>query len=88
MGWPRVVTGAAARILSMVMDIARTSVQLSGRVDIKSRAVTRREEQWIKDDRGIRSLSRWSWLPLFYKCIELPCHLPPGQCWRGRTPHA
>lgn len=33
MGWPRVVTGAAARILSMVMDIARTSVQQSGRAN-------------------------------------------------------
>lgn len=29
MGWPRVVTGAAARILSMVMDIARASVRRS-----------------------------------------------------------
>lgn len=53
MGWPRVVTGAAARILSMVMDIARGSVWWFGCAN------GYQEQSSNKEGRAMNS--KWPW---------------------------
>lgn len=87
MGWPRVVTGAAARILSMVTDIAQASVRRS------DCANGYQQQSSNKEGRTINSKWLWAYVacldgadPPFSICVVLPCHLPAGQCWRGQMP--
>lgn len=85
MGWPRVVTGAAARILSMVMDIARASVRRSDRANVCEQQSSSEESKGNEQQIAVAYAACLMELaPPFPICAELPCHLPAGQCWRGQ----
>lgn len=80
MGWPRVVTGAAARILSMVMDIAQASVRRSVCVNWYQ------QQSSDGEGRTMNSKSPWRTQQLVQMELIAPfskAALPPATCHLG-----